>query len=476
MVRAESSLPGGERSAGTKRAHLVGVAGTGLRGLAGLLVERGYSVSGSEAFTSPALESLGALGVDCRIGHREDNVGDGTSMVLISAAITPDNPEVRRARRLGIPVMKYAEFLGTLMRDRAGIAVAGTHGKTTTTAMVAQSLVECGADPGFIVGGEYPSIGGSSSWGTGPYFVAEACEFDRSFLNLFPAYSIVTNIEEDHLDYFGSLGEIQEAFTTFIEHVDPHGRLVINADDRNSAFLADFSPAPVDTFSMRPGGGDWWAERIRPSGGGVCFEAVSVDARVPLQLKVPGVHNVKNALAVVALMTRLGYSPEAVCAGLEAFTGVKRRFEILLREPVAVIDDYAHHPTEIDMVIRAARETYPGRRLRVVFQPHQYSRTYRFLDGFAEVLADADEVIVTDVFSARDTDEDRRKIDAPALVRAVVENRGNASYSRSFEAVVDVACRTALPRDVFLCLGAGDITYLANRLAKALRDPPVERT
>lgn len=459
------------------RFHLIGVAGTGLRGMAGILVQRGYEVTGSEAVLSPALDSLKRLGVQCFVGHHEGNLPLDTQCVLVSAAIRDDNPEVRQARQLGIPIFKYAEYLGRLMQDREGVAIAGTHGKTTTTAMATQVLRDIGDDPGFIVGGECPEIGGSSSWGKGRYFVAEACEFDRSFLNLFPRYSIVTNVEEDHLDYFNSFGDILGAFLEFISHLPTDGYLVLNADDSSSTTLARSSPCPVGFFSLRSGVGDWWAENVRPQSEGVSFDAVSATrGRQTMHLPVPGIHNVKNALAVTALLSHLGAETAAIAGALDGFTGVRRRFEVLLRDPVVVIDDYAHHPTEIDMVLRATRETFPGRSLRVVFQPHQYSRTYRFLDDFASVLAYADEVSITEVFAARDTLEDMKRTNSQTLVKAVEKNGGNARYSQDFDDCVEYARQTASPGDVFICLGAGDITYLANRMAGELGTVSFETT
>ncbi len=247
---------------------------------------------------------------------------------------------------------------------------------------------------------------------------------------------------------------------------------MLNDDDRRSATLADSASCRPSRFSLRPEGGDWWAEDIRPTAGGIAFRAVSRSGEsTVLRLRVPGVHNVKNSLAVLTLLREMGLPLEEIAPSLENFCGVKRRFEVLLREPGVVIDDYAHHPTEIEMVLRAARETFAGRRLRVVFQPHQYSRTYRLFDEFARSLAAADEVLVTDVFASRDTAEDISRIDSPALVNAVVRRGGRAGYCSGFDEVIEEVQETFHFGEVLLCLGAGSITQLASRLAETLANP-----
>lgn len=471
LLKSKRSPVRVENGVAVERVHLIGVGGTGLRGMAAILAKRGLAVSGSEAAESPVLRVLEDQGIHCTVGHQEENLPPGTQLVLVSAAVDEENPEVQEALRRRIPILKYAEFLGLLMNDRPGIAVAGTHGKTTTTSMITQGLIDAGEDPGFIVGGDYPAIGGSASWGSGRFFVAEACEFDRSFLNLYPTFAVITNIEEDHLDYFSSLFEIQEAFMEFVGHLPRVGYLVLNGDDPHSHLLARHAPCAIGRFSLRAGCGDWWAEALSPRAGGIHFEAASRSGdRVAISLRVPGVHNVRNALALIVLLRRLGIPLPTIVRSLESFRGVKRRFEILLSQPVVVIDDYAHHPTEIEMVLRAARETFPRRRLRTIFQPHQYSRTYRFLNGFAQVLAGTDEVVVTDVFAARDSVEDIKRIDATALVDEVNLHGGSAYYSRDFDSIVEYARSTSRAGDVFLCLGAGDITCLAGRLSEELQE------
>lgn len=454
-----------------QRVHVVGVAGTGVRGLVSLLHDRGVKITGSEMLESPVLDKFRGRGIDCRVGHSSINVGKETNLVLISAAVTDSNPEVRAAQASGIPVLKYAELLGRIMSERIGIAVSGTHGKTTTTAMISYVLREVRLDPSFLIGGDFPGLGGSSHWGDGPYFVAEACEFDRSFLNLRPKVSVVTNIEEEHLDYFRSLKEIQGAFAEFVRLLPEDGYLVVNRDDPNSTYLSEFCRSQVGTFSLRPHVADWWAEDLVPADGGTRFRVVGQDGEeCQFRLIVPGPHNVLNALATVAVCRRAGVPLKAIAEAIQGFSGVRRRFEALTRGSIAVIDDYAHHPTEIAAVHRAARESFEGRRIIAVVQPHQHSRLKALLPQFAEALSAFDAVLVTDVYRARDTDDDARTVNSSKLVEAINAGRPRtaALHAPSFEDALGEIQSMARAGDAFIFMGAGDITDLAKRCARAL--------
>lgn len=446
------------------RIHVVGVAGTGVRGLVHLLHQRGVKITGSEMLESPVLASFRDRGIDCRVGHSSDNLDRSTSHVLISAAVSDTNPEVREAVSRRIPVLKYAQMLGLLMAEKNGVAVAGTHGKTTTTAMISLVLEKSGLDPTFLIGGDYPGLGGSSRWGSGPFFVAEACEFDRSFLNLRPKISVVTNIEEDHLDYFDSLKDIQKAFADFVSLLPEDGYLVVNRDDPHSAYLSEFCRSQVGTFSLRPGAADWWAEDIVPEGSGTRFTVVSHEGEeARIRLRVPGLHNVLNALATIAVCRRAGVPLETIARNLELFTGVRRRFEILARGPVMVVDDYAHHPTEVQAVLRAARESLRGRRLVAVFQPHQHSRLRVFREEFADVLRRFDVAVVTDVYRARDKDEDARLVQSDSLVTAMnsLGAPGQAVHAPQFQDVMQFLRKNTRDGDAVIFMGAGDVTDLA---------------
>ncbi|MGQ9592096.1 MAG: UDP-N-acetylmuramate--L-alanine ligase [Planctomycetota bacterium] len=468
------------RAPSVPHVHIVGCAGTGLSAIARLFRDRGLRVSGSELVESPVLESLRESGVECWVGHSSRHVDGDTSFVVISAAVRPTNPEVQAALRRRIPILKYAECLGRLMAEKEGIAVAGTHGKTTTTAMVSW-ILECGGlDPTFVVGGDCPTLGGRSRSGRGPHFVAEACEYDRSFLHLRPRYAVVTNIEEEHLDYYPSLKEIQAAFSEFASRLPEQGYLVVNRDDANSNYLSEFCRSAVGTFSLRPRGADWWAEDIdygRPAGpgdaaarseSGPSFRMVGPGAESALvRLRIPGAHNVANALAAAAVCRRIGVPLEAIAEALGRFGGVRRRFEILADGPVVVVDDYAHHPTEVLTVLRAARQRLAGRRLIAVFQPHQHARLKRFRSRFADVLARFDAALVLDVYAARDAEEDIETVSSQGLVEAMRETNPQvpALYTPDFESTLRALRRHAREGDAVIFLGAGSVTDLAKRYA-----------
>ena len=451
------------------KVHVVGIGGSGLCGMVRILCQRGAQVSGSELRESAVLDRLRRENIECRVGHTETNVTQGVKLLLVSAAIDASNPEVRAARNRSIPVLKYAECLGHLMAEKTGIAVAGTHGKTTTTAMTCQVLHSAGLDPSFLIGGDYPALGGGAHWGDGSYFVAEACEFDRSFLNLSPQLAIVTNIEEDHLDYFRSLKEIRRAFAEFVGLLPREGLLVLNRDDQNSTFLRDLSRSRVTSFSLERRAGDWWAEDLRHGGTGYRFYAVHRSGeRLAVRLAVPGLHNVRNALASTALCRGLGISLHDISRGLEAFSGVRRRFDILAREPVTVVDDYAHHPTEIDAVVGAGRARWRNRRLVAVFQPHQHSRLKRFSGRFVESLAKFDHVFVLHVFRSRDTEEDARTVQSDRLVEGLGRLGTVAEYTPTFESARARLHSVLREGDVVFFLGAGSVTNLAKNYASEI--------
>ena len=457
---------------GANQIHVVGLGGTGLRGIVPLLLARGAKVTGSDKDDSPVLKQFRSDGVECWVGHSDRNVSPGTDLVLISAAVTRDNPEVRAAEENEIRILKYAQCLGYLMREKEGIAVAGTHGKTTTSAMVCFVLTYAGLEPSFVIGGEHPDLGGGSRSGEGPHFVAEACEFDRSFLNLTPRATAITNIEEDHLDYFESLDDIQRAFAEFVDLLPADGFLVYNQDDPNSQFLRETSAVHSESFGLEPNRSDWWAEDIVLTAEGISYtlkgpgvggqERRSID----VQLAVPGLHNIRNSMACAALCSWAGVPLENIAEGLARFRSVRRRFDMLLEEPYAVVDDYAHHPTEVAVVIRTARQVFPCRKIVCVFQPHQYSRLRRMMDGFAVALGAADDVVVTKVYRARDSEEDVRSVHASALAEEL-RSRGTACrYATTFPEALELLDNSLQPGQVVLFMGAGDVTDLAKRFVE----------
>ncbi|MBI5367965.1 MAG: UDP-N-acetylmuramate--L-alanine ligase, partial [Planctomycetes bacterium] len=451
------------------KVHFVGIGGIGMSGLARCLLAEGVAVTGSDMHASEATRTLEAAGAHIGIGHAAAWVADDVTCVVRSAAIKDENVELGRARTLGVPVLKYAQLLGQISEARRTIAVSGCHGKTTTTAMIAHILERAGCDPSYVVGGVVPCLGGSSRAGAGRDFVVEACEFDRSFHNLAPHTAIITNIEEDHLDYYRDLAEIVESFGTFAALVPAEGLTLANADDPRALAVAARGRGRLETFSTR-GAADWTARMLEIAGGRRRFEILRAGRSfATCRLAVPGRHNVANALAAVAAAAEAGVPAERIASALESFGGVARRIQ-LVGEPrgVAVIDDYGHHPTEIRTVISALREMYPERRLWFVFQPHQHSRTRHLLDGFAAALAEADRVLLPDIYGARDSDEDRRSVSSALLAERIAAAGGHALYLGGFDAIREhLRTHVAAPAAI-VTMGAGDITRLAPAILRDL--------
>ncbi len=453
--------------------YLVGIGGVGMSAIAKILLGAGYAVAGSDRVASALTDELARLGARVTIGQRAENVPAGAGLVVCSAAIKPGHPELEEARRRRIPVLKYAEVLGRLMRSRRGIAVAGTHGKTTTTAMIAHVLVEAGLDPTMVVGGSAPWLGGTSRVGRSDLMVAEACEYDRSFLNLHPTFAVVTNIEEDHLDYYRDLREIRSAFRCFAALVPPRGRLFTCAEDRGALEALSGLDAPLATYAIDVPA-DWRAVEVSLEGGRPHFVVAARGVPVAeARLRIPGRHNVLNALAAIAVAAQAcGVAPERAARALASFEGVERRFQVVYeREGVAVVDDYAHHPTEVRTAIRGARERWPAARIIAIFQPHQHSRTRFLLRDFARALEEADEVVLPDIYFSRDSEADRQAVSARDLVAAVVERGVRARHLPDFDEIAREAAAQARAGDVFLVMGAGDV----GRVAWGIRARLVER-
>jgi UDP-N-acetylmuramate--alanine ligase len=370
-----------------------------------------------------------------------------------------------------VPVLKYAQALGQLVDAHTGIAVAGTHGKSTTTALVTYILQQAGLGPSFVVGAEVPQLGGSSGTGTGPHFVVEACEYDRSFLNLHPSYASIINIEEDHLDYYRDLGDITQAFAQFASQVREDGLLVVNGEDARAVAAAESASASVETFAVGRGA-DWQTAGLVEQGG--CFAFTLEHAGRELgcfQLTIPGVHCVADAVAAVALATSAGAGLQACQKALAQFRGARRRFERVGEVAgVKVVDDYAHHPTEVRVTLRAARQTFPQARIWCVFQPHQHSRTRFLLAEFARSFNDADRVLLPDIYFVRDSEQERRAISSRDLVAAIRHEGRSAKevrYLPSFADIEEVLRRELAPGDVLITMGAGDVWKLGQRLLQS---------
>lgn len=452
-----------------RKPHLVGIGGSGMSGIAAALAAGGHRVTGSDMAAGAAVAGLMARGVPVARGHAAEHVPADADLLVISAAVKETNPEVVEARRRGLPVVKYAVALGALMAGRRGIAVAGAHGKTTTTGLLAWALDRLGEDPTFVVGGRVGPLGGSSRVGRGDLLVAEACEYDRSFHHLRPEMAIVTNIDEDHLDYYSGIAEIKEAFRTFARLLPAHG-LLVALNEVADVFGPDCGLAcPVETVGLG-GYADWIAKDIETIRGGSRFSVWRGNEEVVrATVRLPGLHNVLNALTVFAMLRHLGHAPDAAARSLRDFRGVSRRLETKFsRGGITVLDDYAHHPAEIRASLRAIRSWYPGARLWCVFQPHQASRTRFLIREFAAALTEADRVIVPDIFFARDTEEERRLVSSLDLVKKVMNLGTDAAYVPDFDEIVERLLDRLRPRDVLVTMGAGDVDRVAEAVAARL--------
>lgn len=440
--------------------HIIGIGGAGMSAIATVLMERGYRVSGSDQAESEITRRLRDQGARVFIGHRAENVGE-VVMVIASSAVSEDNAEISAARSRGIPISKRAQFLGWLMQGSVGVAVAGTHGKTTTTAMVTQILLGDGRDPSFIVGGTIGAIGKSAHAGRDPEFVIEADEYDRTFLGLTPTIEIVTNVEHDHPDYYPTFNDVLAAFRSFIGLLPNDGLLVACGEDTAAAKLANSVAQKVlYGFDSKF---DWYATDMQPNNaGGSDFIAYHQGESLGLiRLRVPGKHNVLNALAALAATERLGVPFVKAQDALSEFRGVGRRFEVRGEvNGVTIVDDYGHHPTEIKATLAAARLRYPGRSIWAVFQPHTYSRTKTLLDQFAAAFVDADHVVVTAIYAARE--KDTLGISNADVVKSM--KHGDARAIDALNDVVEYLKANTQTGDVVITFSAGD----ANKISSAL--------
>lgn len=454
------------------RVHFVGIGGAGMSGIARILLSRGVAVSGSDAKDSRGLAALRALGGDVHVGHSAAQVGDAQT-VVVSTAIRADNAEVVEAMRRGIPVVQRAAALAAVMSDRVGVAVAGTHGKTTTTSMLTIALQYCGADPSFAIGGDLNEAGSNAHDGAGELFIAEADESDGSFLLLSPFAAIVTNVEAEHLDHYVDEAAVDRAFVAFLDRIDPLGFAVLCADDPGSAKLSALSPVRVRTYGESEEA-DLRIDSVALSGMGSTFEVVDRGRRLgSVKLAVPGRHNVLNAAAALAAGLELGLPESELRAGLGRYAGVRRRFDFRGEAGgVRVYDDYAHHPTEVAATLAAAREVVGEGRLVVAFQPHRYSRTAAFAGQLGAALGAADEVVVMEVYAAGE--DPIPGATGASVAIAVPLAVGQVAFEPSWREVPGELVRRAKRGDLILTLGAGDVTQLAPEVLAALEGRRVE--
>lgn len=453
--------------------HLVGIGGTGISAIAQVLIGRGFVVSGSDAQTNAYTAVLQDKGATIYQGHAAANI-TGAEAVIISSAIPDTNPEVAAARAANIPVLKRSEFLGPLMADSTGIAVAGSHGKTTTTGMIAHILLEAGTDPTIILGGLLPQWESNGRFGAGEFFVIEADEYDHMFLGLRPTIAVITNIEHDHPDIYPTAAEYMAAFQDFANLLPPNGKLIVCGADpgiQNLLSQLDLTGAGIVTYGIASTEQNFTMQAldIRPNQlGGVDFLVEQNGQTIGLaRMRLPGLHNVGNALAAIAVALEAGIPFPQIVKALAGFGGVGRRFQVTGEiGGVTIIDDYAHHPTEIRATLAAARQRYPGRRLWAVWQPHTYSRTKLYFDEFVNSFQDADRVVALDIYRSRE--KDTLGIDTAVVISAM--NHPNAVHIATKEAAAAYLLDRIIPDDVILTLGAGDGNLVGQWVLEGLQD------
>jgi len=447
-----------------KPIFFIGIGGISMSALAVILNSDGFVVRGSDFKESEVTRDLEAKGIEVAIGHSAENVKD-PSLCVYTAAIKEDNPELIKARSLGIPVIERAVLVGAIMkRYKNAIAVAGTHGKTTTTSMVTEILLAADLDPTVLVGGMLSSIGGNLRDGGRDYLVTEACEYCRSFLKFSPTLSIILNVEEDHLDYFKDINDIIDCFSDFAELTPDAGAVVVNYDDQEAIAAVKDSSKKVISFGIENNDAIYRAENISYSADGYGIFDVyrSGEKIMNVSLSVPGEHNIKNALSAIATAEFLGVSQQAIEKGLAAFCGTGRRFEKKGEIKGAyLIDDYAHHPTEIKATLSAAQNVGNG-KIFCIFQPHTYTRSYKLKDEFAQSFKLCHEVIFADIYAARE--KDTGLISSKDLADAVNDVSSNAKYLGDFEKICEYIIKEAKPGDVVITMGAGDIFKVGDML------------
>jgi UDP-N-acetylmuramate--alanine ligase len=453
-----------------QQVHFVGIGGIGMSGIAEVLLNLGYSVSGSDLKKNSVTERLEGLGAKIYEGHRTENVS-GAQVVVTSSAISPDNPEVAEAHRLKVPVIPRAEMLAELMRLKYGIAIAGMHGKTTTTSMVAAVLAAGGLDPTVVVGGRVDAMGSNARLGKSQYLVAEADESDRSFLKLSPILAVVTNIDREHMDCYRDMDDVEQTFVDFMARVPFYGTVVACFDDERVRRLLPRLTRRTVTYGTK-GASDFCIVQAPPSAEAeACMSRFGVVYGTQnlgeFRLHVPGAHNVLNATAAIAVGVGLDLKLDDIRRGLESFRGVDRRFQIKGQAGgVTVVDDYGHHPTEIRATLAAARQC-GYRRVHVIFQPHRYTRTKMLLEDFAFAFGDADSVLVLDIYAA--SEQPIQEITGSLVAARIAQAGGKrAEYVTSFAAAADAIAERAQPGDMVMTLGAGNVSQLGPVLLERL--------
>jgi len=452
-----------------KRVHIIGIGGIGTSGLAYLLLQEGKIVSGSDTNLTQITKLLEKKGVKVFSPQREENIKENIDLVIYSQAILPDNPEYRKAQQLKIPLLSYPEGVGEIMKSKKGIAIAGTHGKTTTSALITWLLKKNKFFPSFLIGGQIIGLGNSDA-GRGNFLVVEACEYKKSFLNYFPEIAVITSIEKDHLDYYKNLKKIKKAFFEFAENVKENGFLVYWKDDKNVEEIVEKVGRKKISYGLEKG--DFTGRNIEIKNERTEFACYFKGKKIcHIKMKIWGKHNVLNTLACISISKILGLNVQEVKEAVETFPGVRRRCEIIGKEKgVLIIDDYGHHPTEIKATLSSLKSIFQKRRLIVVFQPHQYSRTRFLLKDFASSFTEADKVVVPDIYFVRDSLKEKKLVNAEILVDRIRKNGKEALYLPTFEEIVEYLMEILRKNDIVLTLGAGPVDRVAKQLLERLRE------
>ena len=447
--------------------HFIGIGGISMSGLAQIILKEGFTVSGSDMKESTLTKQLASLGAVIAYPQKAENITPDIDVIVYTAAIHEDNPEFISAKASGKPMLSRAEFLGQLMNNYArSVAVAGTHGKTTTTSMITHILLAAQADPTISVGGILKAIDGNIRVGSSDCFVTEACEYTNSFLHFYPKYSVVLNVEAEHLDFFKDYDDIRHSFRCFISNTADDGTIIINGEIPDHAMLTEGLAAKVITYGFEEHFDVYASEIHYNDFGCASFVAHGKNGeRTPVTLLVPGKHNISNALAAYAVATQMGIAPEKIAEGLSAFTGTDRRFQYKgTTNGVTIVDDYAHHPTEIRATLTAAKN-YPHKRIVCVFQPHTYSRTKAFLDDFADALSLADTVVLADIYAARETDH--LGVSSKDILDRLKARGTDAYYfptGETFEGIEKFLLKNCIDGDLLITMGAGNILEVGEHL------------
>jgi len=447
--------------------YFVGIGGIGMSAMAFIMKDMGFKVSGSDVNESSITKKLEENGIKVFINHKKENIKLGIDVVIISSAIPKNNPEIERALQLGIPIVKRSYVLGQIMKRKCGIAIAGTHGKTTTTTMISLILKDAGLDPTAMIGGEVKNIGGNFLSGKGKYFIAEACEYDRSFLDLYPEIAVITNIEADHLDCYKDISDIKNSFKKFVNHIPENGLLVISADDNNCLDIVKSAKCKVVGFGFgsknRMQGEDldqyWEVEEVHQDEGETVFSLSNGSDLGSFCLHIPGKHNIANACAAIIVANHLGINTGIVRKFLSNFSGTNRRFQIKgEKNGIVVIDDYSHHPTEIKYALEGAKKFFKTKKILAIFEPHQYSRTYLLKKEFGHSFGNADLVVIPGIYESRDTEADKKKISPEDLIEEIKSNGVQAFYVSGYDEVVEYMNKNLGKDDwIVLTIGAGSV-------------------